>query len=116
MQIITIKDENFLRYSKRVDFIQKHIFPGGMLPSPSKLREQFALSGLNEYAYESFGLYYAKTLAIWRERFLCVWQEIEADGFDEKFKNMLSYYLAYCEAGFRTGAIDVVQIGLEKPA
>ena len=116
LQIITIKDENFLRYSKRVDFIQKYIFPGGMLPSPSKLREQFAMSGLNEYAYESFGLDYAKTLAIWRERFLGVWHEIEADGFDEKFKNMWSYYLAYCEAGFRTGAIDVVQIGLEKPA
>ncbi len=116
LQIITIKDENFLRYSKRVDFIQKYIFPGGMLPSPSKLREQFSLSGLNEYAYESFGLDYAKTLAIWRERFLGVWHEIEADGFDEKFKNMWSYYLAYCEAGFRTGAIDVVQIGLEKPA
>ena len=116
LQIITIKDENFLRYSKRVDFIQKYIFPGGMLPSPSTLREQFSLSGLNEYAYESFGLDYAKTLAIWRERFLGVWHEIEADGFDEKFKNMWSYYLAYCEAGFRTGAIDVLQIGLEKPA
>ena len=115
LQIITIKDENFLKYSKSVDFIQRYIFPGGMLPSPSKLREQFAASGLSEYAYESFGIDYAETLALWRERFLSVWHEIEDDGFDEKFKNMWTYYLAYCEAGFRTGAIDVVQIGLEKP-
>ncbi len=114
LQIITIKDDTFDRYSKGVDFIQRYIFPGGMLPSPSKLREQFAEANLQEYAYETFGLDYAHTLALWKKTFLEQWPSLKKLGFDEKFKNMWSYYLSYCEAGFRTGAIDVAQIGLLK--
>ena len=114
LQIITIEDDNFEKYSKGVDFIQRYIFPGGMLPSPSKLREQFKLANLHEYAYENFGLDYARTLAYWKKTFLEQWPNLKKLGFDERFKNMWSYYLSYCEAGFRSGAINVAQIGLLK--
>jgi cyclopropane-fatty-acyl-phospholipid synthase len=114
LQIITIADNNFDKYSKGVDFIQRYIFPGGMLPSPSKLREQFKQANLHEYAYETFGLDYARTLALWKKTFLEQWPNLKKLGFDEKFKNMWSYYLSYCEAGFRSGAINVAQIGLAK--
>lgn len=114
LQIITIRDRDFDRYRKGVDFIQRYIFPGGMLPSSRKLREHFDRAHLREYAYESFALDYARTLALWKRNFLDNWASIKAQGFDERFKNMWCYYLSYCEAGFRTGAIDVVQIGLAK--
>ena len=115
LQIITIHDQDFDRYSKGADFIQRYIFPGGMLPSLPKLREQFHMAELREYACEHFGADYARTLALWKKQFLEAWPKLSKMGFDERFKNMWCYYLSYCEAGFNTGSIDVVQIGLERP-
>ena len=114
LQIITIDEAFFDNYSKNVDFIQRYIFPGGMLPSQSILREQFSKAKLQEYAYETFGLDYARTLALWKKNFLEQWPSLKKLGFDEKFKNMWTYYLSYCEAGFLTGSINVAQIGLIK--
>jgi cyclopropane-fatty-acyl-phospholipid synthase len=114
LQIITIDDNNFASYQRRVDFIQKYIFPGGMLPSPSRLTELFNQLGFAEKSNLSFGHDYAKTLAIWREQFSKAWPKITRQGFDERFKNMWNYYLAYCEAGFATKSIDVKQITIEK--
>lgn len=107
LQIITIANERFASYRKKADFIQRYIFPGGMLPSPDGLDIEFEKAGLNLVQREDFALDYARTLAEWHTKFLDVWPEVKALGFDEKFKQMWRYYLAYCEAGFRTGSIDV---------
>lgn len=119
MQIITIKEENFADYKSRPDFIQRYIFPGGMLPSPSALKEQISRAGLTLGEYETFGQSYAKTLAEWNERFQHSWAEISAmetsrRRFDERFKRMWEYYLSYCEAGFRAGTIDVCRVAMSK--
>ena len=107
MQIITIAKERFDSYRKKTDFIQRYIFPGGMLPSPERLDAEFASADLKLVAREDFAADYARTLAEWRHRFLEVWPEVQALGFDERFRNMWEYYLAYCEAGFTTRSIDV---------
>jgi len=107
LQIITISDERFESYRRGVDFIQRYIFPGGMLPSPSRLRSEVEQAGLVLTEAETFGQDYARTLAEWKHRFLCAWPQIERLGFDLRFKRMWEYYLSYCEAGFREGAIDV---------
>ena len=87
-----------------------------MLPSPTIFREQTDAAGLQWQGAETFGLDYARTLAQWRERFLAAWPEIQAlGGFDERFRRLWQYYLAYCEAGFRTGSIDVMQVALGRP-
>lgn len=119
LQIITIDDDHFDSYKSRPDFIQRYIFPGGMLPSPSKLREQVAKAGLTVDSYETFGHSYARTLAEWNERFQASWHDIAAlnagkRAFDIRFKRMWEYYLAYCEAGFRAGVIDVCRVALSK--
>jgi cyclopropane-fatty-acyl-phospholipid synthase len=115
LQIITIADERFETYRRAADFIQRYIFPGGMLPSPSVLREQIARAGLSLASLENFGASYAKTLAEWNRRFQRAWADIAALGFDARFKRMWEYYLAYCEAGFRAGIIDVGLYRIEKP-
>ena len=107
LQIITIAKERFDSYRKKTDFIQRYIFPGGMLPSPERLNAEFASADLKLVAREDFAADYARTLAEWRHRFLEVWPEVQALGFDERFRNMWEYYLAYCEAGFTTRSIDV---------
>ena len=107
IQVITIADEHFPRYCRNTDFIQRHIFPGGMLPCPSALREQARRAGLTLDHEQTFGLSYARTLAQWREGFLAAWPDIAAQGFDERFRRLWEYYLCYCEAGFRSGEIDV---------
>ena len=107
LQTITIADERFASYRRSPDFIQRYIFPGGMLPSPSALRAEIGRAGLVVDSVETFGASYARTLEIWRERFEEAWPEIEAMGFSRHFKRMWDYYLTYCEAGFRSGAIDV---------
>ena len=107
LQIITIAKERFDAYRKKTDFIQRYIFPGGMLPSPERLDVEFANADLKLVAREDFAADYARTLAEWRHRFLEVWPEVQALGFDARFRNMWEYYLAYCEAGFSTGSIDV---------
>ena len=107
LQIITIDDSRFASYARTPDFIQRYIFPGGMLPSATALREQIAAAGLAVVAQTNFGQSYARTLAEWNRRFQRAWPAIEALGFDVSFKRMWEYYLAYCEGGFRSGATDV---------
>ncbi len=115
LQIITIDDGLFESYRKRMDFIQAYIFPGGMLPSVERLAEETTRAGLDFEVDQMFGLSYAQTLAWWMERFDRAWPRIEAMGFDERFRRLWRYYLAYCEAGFRTGRIDVGQFVLTRP-
>ncbi|MAK61904.1 MAG: SAM-dependent methyltransferase [Ponticaulis sp.] len=115
LQIITIEDELFESYRKRVDFIQKYIFPGGMLPSRSALDVQFKNAGLTFEKATMFGQDYARTLKQWADEFRGSWSDIETLGFDRKFRNLWEYYLCYCEAGFTTGRTDVGQFVVSKP-
>ena len=116
LQLITIADRYFEAYRRNVDFIQAYIFPGGMLPSPTALATQTRSAGLKAEAEFRFGHSYAATLRLWNERFQAAWPKLrEREGFDERFRRLWTYYLAYCEAGFRTGATDVVQTVL-RPA
>jgi len=116
LQIITIKNELFDNYRQRADFIQRYVFPGGMLVSLDRLKQETAKVGLVWRAAEAFGQSYADTLAEWARRFKAKWGDIHALGFDERFKQLWLFYLSYCEAGFRTGRTDVVQLELTKPA
>jgi cyclopropane-fatty-acyl-phospholipid synthase len=116
LQIITIKEELFEKYRKRADFIQRYVFPGGMLASIGRLKEETAKVGLVWSKAEAFGQSYAETLAEWARRFRAKWTDIRALGFDERFKQLWLFYLSYCEAGFRTGRTNVVQLELAKPA
>ena len=114
IQTITIADDLFERYRKGTDFIQQYIFPGGMLPSPEVFRahaERHGLSVMNELA---FGLDYARTLALWDKDFRAQEAEVRAQGFDDRFIRTWQFYLAYCEAGFRAGSIDLFQFTLQK--
>lgn len=106
-QTIMIDDARFESYRRSADFIQRYIFPGGMLPSPRALRAQIARAGLAELEMETFGDSYARTLSLWQQRFQAAWPDIAASGFPARFKRMWEYYLAYCEAGFRAGSVDV---------
>ena len=115
LQIITIADTSFPAYRRSVDFIQRYIFPGGMLPSSAALKQQVTAAGLTWVGNLDFGLDYAETLKQWRQRFTAAWPEIQPLGFDERFRRMWEYYLAYCEAGFRTGHVDVTQLTLTRP-
>lgn len=115
IQVITIDHARFDTYRKRPDFIQKYIFPGGMLPSPERFEEEAAAAGLQVNDRLFFGNSYAETLRRWDEQFQARWSEIEPLGFDERFRRLWTYYLGYCEAGFRTGAIDVAQYTLTRP-
>ena len=115
VQAITISDSRFEAYRSSVDFIQRYIFPGGMLPTPGIISQQAAQANLSASCVETFGQSYARTLAIWRQRFLAAWPAIAAQGFDERFRRMWEYYLAYCEAGFRNGTIDVGLYKLQRP-
>jgi cyclopropane-fatty-acyl-phospholipid synthase len=114
LQIITIRDELFKHYRSRADFIQKYVFPGGMLPSEARLREETAKAGLEWRDINRFGQNYAETLAEWAKRFEGAWSEIKGLGFDERFRRLWRFYLSYCEAGFRTGRTNVIQLGLTK--
>jgi cyclopropane-fatty-acyl-phospholipid synthase len=113
IQAITIAEERVATYRRNPDFIQRHIFPGGFVPSKSALREHAHKAGLRLINTELFGGSYAKTLAAWRERFDAHWDEIAPLGFDARFKRLWDYYLAYCEAGFTEGAVDVGLYTLE---
>jgi cyclopropane-fatty-acyl-phospholipid synthase len=114
LQIITIKDELFETYRRGSDFIQRYVFPGGMLPSPSVLREHIEKVGLQWKEHAAFGGDYAHTLNEWRKRFIAEWPKIEKIGFDERFQRLWKCYLSYCEGAFRAGAIDVMQISLKR--
>ena len=114
LQIITIRDELFEGYRRRADFIQKYVFPGGLLPSVSRLKAETERAGLAWASLKPFGRDYADTLAEWARRFEAAWDDIRRLGFDERFRRLWRFYLSYCEAGFRTGRTDVVQLGLVK--
>jgi cyclopropane-fatty-acyl-phospholipid synthase len=107
LQVITIDEARFAAYRRSADFIQRHIFPGGMLPTKAMIAEHGAGTGLRLLSTQSFGDSYATTLAEWRKRFRKSWPSIEAMGFPERFRRIWDYYLCYCEAGFRAGTIDV---------
>jgi cyclopropane-fatty-acyl-phospholipid synthase len=114
LQAITIADRFFAAYRGGVDFIQRHVFPGGVLPSPAILHRLAADAGLAWRADEGYGQHYARTLKEWRGRFDTAWPRIQALGFDERFARLWRYYLCYCEAGFAAGRIDVSQIVLAR--
>ena len=114
LQIITIRDRDFDNYRRRADFIQKYIFPGGMLPSEQRLREETARASLGWEGVSRFGQDYADTLQQWLRNFDAAWDGIAPLGFDERFRRLWRFYLAYCEAGFRTGRTDVVQLALSR--
>lgn len=112
LQAIVIENERFDAYRRSADFIQKHIFPGGALLSPDVLRDHAAVAGLSWKSAAGYGLDYADTLALWRTRFEGVADRITGLGFDERFRRCWSFYLAYCEGGFRAGNIDALQVAL----
>ena len=110
MQIITIKESVFDSYRVRPDFIQRYVFPGGMLPTPAILKQLGSQHGLTLARERIFPQDYARTLAEWRERFWTAWEKIVPLGFDDRFKRLWEFYLHYCEAGFRAEYIDVRQV------
>ena len=109
IQVILINNKSYQKYSKSVDFIQKYIFPGGMLPSQEKLNENYVNAGLIEINSHSFGKSYAKTLSIWHKEFLNSLSSIKKLGFDTKLERIFKYYFSYCKAGFNSEKIDVAQ-------
>jgi cyclopropane-fatty-acyl-phospholipid synthase len=110
IQVITIQERLFENYRREIDFIRRYIFPGGMLPTPTIMQELGAKFGVPLSGDRAFGIDYATTLAQWRDRFREAWPQLTPLGFDERFRRMWEYYLAYCEAGFRSGNIDVRQM------
>ena len=116
LQIITVGDHRWDVYKNGVDFIQKYIFPGGMLPSPTVLRQQIDQAGLTLVRSKEFGKSYDLTLRRWYDTFNDKWDQISALGFDERFRRMWNYYLTACGAAFDTGNCDVTQITIAKPS
>ena len=113
LQDITIADDVFDAYRRSTDFIQAYIFPGGMLPSPDRLRAAANCAGLAWGEARWFGADYARTLRAWRDRFdAAVAEGSLPAGFDDRFVTLWRYYLMYCEGGFRGGGLDVVQVVL----
>lgn len=112
LQAITIAEDRFSAYRARPDFIQKHIFPGGMLPTKTIIADQAATAGLAVRHIESFGSSYALTLAAWRERFEKSAPKLAQLGFDAAFRRLWSFYFAYCEAGFAGRWLDVNLVSL----
>lgn len=115
-QIITIADRFFDHYASGADFIQRYVFPGGMLPSPSKLAAHIGGAGLDLKSAANFGGDYVRTLQTWRERFVAAWKDIQRLGFDARFYKLWRFYLSYCEAGFRAGTTDVCHVMAKRPA
>jgi cyclopropane-fatty-acyl-phospholipid synthase len=115
LQCITIAEERYESYRVETDFIQKHIFPGGFLPSKSMLAEEVRRAGLRLADSQCFGPSYARTLSEWRRRFHGRWPCLEAQGYDRKFRRLWDYYLCYCEAGFLEQVIDVGIYTIERP-
>ena len=113
LQVITISEDRFEHYREQADFIQRYIFPGGMLPTETVLVSVLNEAGLKVTDCFRFGPHYAETLRRWRLNFDAAWPEIHALGFDDRFQRMWHYYLAYCEVGFDCGATDVVQLTVE---
>jgi cyclopropane-fatty-acyl-phospholipid synthase len=114
LQLISIRPELFDRYAASADFIQAYIFPGGMLLHEPRFAALAAERGLGWQDRDGFGLDYAETLRLWRERYDRAVAEGRLPGFGEDFHRLWRYYLMYCEGGFRGGGIDVAQVTLVK--
>jgi cyclopropane-fatty-acyl-phospholipid synthase len=112
LQVITIDEARFDDYRRRPDFIQRYVFPGGMLPTVTDVTSLAAGAGLTAEAPAFFGADYAHTLSEWLARFDEARDGVVAMGFDERFIRTWRYYLAYCRAGFLSGSIDLMQVGL----
>ena len=115
LQIICVEDHRFEFYRKSVDFIQKYIFPGGMLPSPTVLRGEVERAGLKVAQSVEFGASYDLTLRRWHQTFNEKWEDVSALGFDDRFRKMWNFYLTSCAAAFQSGICDVTQITVTKP-
>ena len=115
LQIITVSDRRWEVYKRGPDFIQKYIFPGGMLPSPSVLRHQIERSGLALVRSLEFGKSYSLTLRRWHETFNEKWDQVAALGFDDRFRRMWNFYLTSCAATFESANCDVTQITISRP-
>jgi cyclopropane-fatty-acyl-phospholipid synthase len=115
LQIITVADRRWKVYKRGVDFIQKYIFPGGMLPSPNALRQQVERAGLVVDRSIEFGKSYDITLRRWHETFNARWDRIAGLGFDDRFRRMWNFYLTSCAATFDSGNCDVTQITVRRP-
>jgi len=113
IQAITIDDSLFGRYKTKQDFIQKYIFPGGFLPSKNSLNKHVSENGLTIKSYDSYADHYANTLGIWKNEFNKKWDLIKKQGFDLTFKRMWEFYLSYCEAGFKSKNIDLIQFSIQ---
>ena len=113
IQAITIDDTLFDRYKNKEDFIQKYIFPGGFLPNKNSINRYVSDNGLTIESYTSYANHYSNTLAIWRKEFNKKWELIKNQGFDTTFKRMWEFYLCYCEAGFKSKNIDLVQFSVQ---
>ena len=113
IQAITIDDNLFDRYKNKQDFIQKYIFPGGFLPSKNSLNKHVSENDLTIKSYDSYADHYSSTLALWRNEFNKKWDLIKNQGFDSTFKRMWEFYLSYCEAGFKSKNIDLIQFSLQ---
>ncbi len=116
LQIITVGDDRFEIYRNSVDFIQKYIFPGGMLPSPKVLRQQVEKAGLDFVKSIEFGQSYSTTLRRWHETFNEKWDQVQALGFDDRFRRMWNFYLTSCASTFSSANCDVVQVTIRKPS
>ena len=112
IQSIVINDDLYERYKTKEDFIQKYIFPGGFLPSLKSLKKLSSNSGLVFDSQKLYGEHYSNTLQKWRKSFLNSWEQISRQGFNTSFKNMWDFYLSYCEAGFKSKNIDLIQFSL----
>ena len=112
IQGITIRDDLFDRYRSSEDFIQKYIFPGGFLPSTHFMKDLIKKNDLSLLKVNSYPDDYVRTLATWRENFFETWKNISPLGFDETFKRMWEFYLSYCEAGFKSRNIDLIQFSI----
>ncbi len=113
IQAITIDDALFDRYKNKEDFIQKYIFPGGFLPNKNNINKYVSENGLTIKSYESYADHYSNTLSIWRDEFNKKWNQIKNQGFDITFKRMWEFYLCYCEAGFKSKNIDLIQFSIQ---
>ena len=112
IQGITISDHLFDRYKSNEDFIQKYIFPGGFLPSVSQIKKLIKINNLNLMKINTYSNDYAKTLSTWRKNFINSWDKIAPLGFDNSFKRMWEFYLSYCEAGFKSKNINLIQFSM----
>ena len=113
IQSITIDDALFDRYKNKEDFIQKYIFPGGFLPNKNSINKYVSDNGLTIKSYESYADHYSNTLSIWRDEFNKKWDQIKNQGFDATFRRMWEFYLCYCEAGFKSKNIDLIQFSIQ---